>query len=219
MPRPPRARRSARPTVVIAHVTKTEDVAAEIQPSPGTEGTADGEGPDLYGAVTFEVDTTLRGDPVQQGDPGGVLVRRGRQHRHPDQAQHIHGQAALAPGHPLAHVPARRGRRDPGRRMHALGVWHHQARVGHAGGRKRRSDQHRLRQTMLSAAKFPEDDRRVIVSFMSGTQTRQHHRPELRLARMVRRAGQAARLRLQPFRRLRILVRHGRASLSRVCVV
>jgi hypothetical protein len=68
----------------------------------------------------------LRGDPVQQGDPGGVLVRRGCQHRHrDDQAQHIHGQAALAAVHRLpASLPAVDAG-IPGRGMHALGVQHH----------------------------------------------------------------------------------------------
>ena len=46
-----------------------------------------------------------------------------------DQAQHIHGQAALPPVHPFPRVVARRGCRDPGRRVHALGVQHDQARV------------------------------------------------------------------------------------------
>ncbi|GAA4612915.1 hypothetical protein GCM10023195_55660 [Actinoallomurus liliacearum] len=72
----------------------------------------------------------LGGDSVQQGDPDAVLMRRGRQHHHrDDQAQQVHGQA-LTPGHFLAHVPARRVRGHPGRRVHALGVQDYQARIG-----------------------------------------------------------------------------------------
>jgi hypothetical protein len=41
-----------------------------------------------------------RGDLVQQGDPGRVLVRRrGQDHDGDDQPEDVHGQAPLAAGH------------------------------------------------------------------------------------------------------------------------
>ena len=73
----------------------------------------------------------LLGDPVQQGDAGGVVVRGGGQHDdRDDQAQHVHGQASLAARHLLRGIPARRRGGHPGGRVDALGVQHHQARVG-----------------------------------------------------------------------------------------
>jgi hypothetical protein len=54
------------PTVVVARVTAATDVVAEVRPSKGAEGVAGGDGPDLYGAVTFEVETVLRGEPVRE---------------------------------------------------------------------------------------------------------------------------------------------------------
>ncbi|MBE1562069.1 hypothetical protein [Nonomuraea africana] len=41
----------------------------------------------------------LGGQTVQQRGTGDILMRRGSQHHHrDDQAEHVHGQAALRPG-------------------------------------------------------------------------------------------------------------------------
>ena len=72
-----------------------------------------------------------RGDLVQQGGSGRVLVRRCRQDHHRDhQPQDVNGQAPLAAGHLLPRVPARGTRRDRCRGADALRVQHDQGRVG-----------------------------------------------------------------------------------------
>jgi hypothetical protein len=71
------------------------------------------------------------GDPIQQSDPGGVLMRRGGQHDHgDDQAQHIYRQAPFPARHALGGIFPGGGGGDPGRDADALGVQHDKAWVG-----------------------------------------------------------------------------------------
>ena len=71
------------------------------------------------------------GDPVQQGDPGGVLMRRGGQHDHgDDQAQHVYRQAPFPARHALGGILSGGGGGNPSSDADALGVQHDQARVG-----------------------------------------------------------------------------------------
>ncbi len=71
------------------------------------------------------------GDLVQQRGAEDVVVDGGGQYHHGDhQAQHVNGQPALAARYLLGGVPSGRGRGYPGGSMQALGVEHHQARVG-----------------------------------------------------------------------------------------
>ncbi len=54
---------STAPVVVEGRVTRTTSIVAEVQPSPNREGALPGEGPDLYGAIDFEVVSVLNGNP------------------------------------------------------------------------------------------------------------------------------------------------------------
>lgn len=66
----------------------------------------------------------------QQDDTRGVVVDvRGKDHDPDDQAEDVHGQAALAARHPLGRIVAGRGGRDPDGRVDTLGVQHHQGRA------------------------------------------------------------------------------------------
>jgi hypothetical protein len=70
------------------------------------------------------------GDLVQQDDARGVVVGvRGEEDDGDDQAEDVHGQSALAAGHPLGRIVATRGGGDPGGHMDTLGVQDHQGRV------------------------------------------------------------------------------------------
>jgi hypothetical protein len=55
----------AAPVIVVATVTATDTVAAEVQPPADAEGAFQGEGPDLYGTITFQVIETLKGAPAE----------------------------------------------------------------------------------------------------------------------------------------------------------
>jgi hypothetical protein len=70
------------------------------------------------------------GNLAQQGDARGVVVGvRGEDDDGDDQAEDVHGQAALAARHPLGRIVAGRGGGDPGGRVDTPGVQHHQGRV------------------------------------------------------------------------------------------
>lgn len=47
--------------IVTGRVVATDEIAYQVQPSTDAEGVADGEGPDLYGVITFEVATVVKG--------------------------------------------------------------------------------------------------------------------------------------------------------------
>ncbi|OKJ71193.1 hypothetical protein AMK31_35600 [Streptomyces sp. TSRI0107] len=51
-----------------------------------------------------------------------------------DQAEHVHGQSALAAGHPLGRIVATRGGGDPGGHVDTLGVQDTQSRVLQSAG-------------------------------------------------------------------------------------
>lgn len=52
---------AAAPLVIVGTVAATNDIAAEVTPSTAREGVADGEGPDLYGTITFTVTAVVKG--------------------------------------------------------------------------------------------------------------------------------------------------------------
>jgi hypothetical protein len=55
----------AAPVIVLATVGSTNTLAAEVQPPPDAEGAFPGEGPDLYGTITFRVIEVLKGAAVE----------------------------------------------------------------------------------------------------------------------------------------------------------
>ena len=51
----------AAPIVVTGRVVAADDTAYEVLPDPDAEGVLPGEGPDLYGSITFAVTATVKG--------------------------------------------------------------------------------------------------------------------------------------------------------------
>lgn len=59
-----------RPVIATGTVTGVSDTAYEVPVDPDAEGNAPGEGPEVYGSVSFRLDTVIKGDVA----PGATLT-------------------------------------------------------------------------------------------------------------------------------------------------
>jgi hypothetical protein len=67
---------AAAPVVAVGTVAATDDIAAEVIPAADQEGVLEGEGPDLYGSITFKVTAVLKGKI--SGDELRVVYESGK---------------------------------------------------------------------------------------------------------------------------------------------